>query len=81
MSVMENYTADKKGGMEVLGDLSFKWYYYTGINEKCYLSKNLKEVKIHIKIFPSIENSQHNVLRLEYTWNTQKNSQQISVAI
>ena len=43
MSVMENYTADKKGGMEVLGDLSFKWYDYTGINEKCYLSKNLKE--------------------------------------
>ena len=40
--------------------------------KKCYLNKNLKVVKSHIKIFPSIENSQHNVLRLEYTWNTQK---------
>lgn len=34
ISVMENYTADKKGGMEVVGDLSFKWDDYTGISEK-----------------------------------------------
>lgn len=31
MSVMENYTAHKKGGMEVLGDLSFTWDDYVGI--------------------------------------------------
>ena len=37
MSVMENYTADKKGGMEVLGDLSFTRDDYVGINEKVLL--------------------------------------------
>ena len=42
MSVMEDYTADKKGGMEVLGDLSFKWDDYTGISEKVLFEYKLE---------------------------------------